>query len=161
MYTEEYLPDDTVFDDYMDISIETSTVDSAKIERKKIQELNRLNDPDYYFFKRYEETHENTLKSTRVRIFSSPMNGYIRNAPTGIREEYRVGSKYEDLFFVVKDTVCKYLSVKETGHKPEGQNGKLFYRSPEEFERHLKLQVPTSVKEDWNEKYLRAKSKLL
>ena len=151
MYSEEFLPDDAVFDEDMDISIETSTVDSEKIERKKIQELYRLSDPEYYYFKRYEESPDGSLKPTRVRIFASSLYGYIRNAPTGLREEHRVGSKYEDLYFSVKDTVYKSGTTM----------GFLYYRNPEEFERHFKIEVSKSIKEKWNEKYLRAKSRLL
>ena len=147
MYAEEFLPDDAVFDDEMDISIDdTSTIDTYEIERKKLKEMYRRTDPDYYYFKRYEESPDGSLRLTRVRIYSSPSIGLIRNAPTGIREEHNVGSKYEDLYFSVKDT---------TAHTPVDRTPrKLFYRSPEEYERHFKVEVPESVKTAWLEKKL-------
>ena len=150
MYAEEYLPDDTIFDEEIDVSIDdTSTNDTYEIERKKLNELYRRTDPDYYYYKRYEESHDGKMRLQRVRIYSSPTIGTIRNAPTGIREEYQVGSKYENLFFTVKDT---------SPHTPEDRiPRKLFYRSPEEFERHFKTELPMSVKMAWQEKKLMCK----
>jgi len=149
MYTEEHLDDAYLNEDMDDISIDTSTVDSEIIEIEKIKELNRRNDPDYYCFKRYEETIDGTLKLEKVRIYTSPLNGYIRNAITGIFEDYRVGSTSEDLFFSVKDTV----------YKVDKNQRKLFYRNPEQFERHFKIELSHSIKEKWIEKFLRFKYK--
>lgn len=150
MYAEEFLADDAVFDEDMDVSIDdTSTVDTLQIERKKLQELYRRNDPDYYYYKRYEETLDGSMRLQRVRIYSSPIVGMIRNAPTGIREEDHVGSKYEDLYFTVKDT---------TPHTPANRvPRKLFYRSPDEYERHFKTELPISVKMAWLDKKMMCK----
>lgn len=72
----------------------------------------------------------------------------IRDAITGHRySQYRVGSIYEDLFFKVKDT--------------SGYIGKeaytLFYESPEQCERHMKVNVPTSSKKTWTDKFVKTK----
>jgi hypothetical protein len=150
MYTEDFLHDDPAFDEEIDISVETSTIDSEKLERKKNQEIYRLNDPDYYSFKRYEPTPDNKLILKKVRVYSSPYNGYIRNPPTGIYEKHRVGSKSEDLYFTVKDLV----------YRTDDKCKKLFFRNPEEFERLFKIELPTSIKQKWNEKNSIAKRTL-
>ena len=82
----------------------------------------------------------------KIPIYSSTIGGKIRNATTGIREDERVGSKYEDLYFVVKDTAL--YTKTETNNEPR----KLFYRTPEEFERHMRVTLPQSVKETWYNK---------
>jgi hypothetical protein len=156
MYADEYLPDDAVFDnDDIDVSIDgSSSMDTEEIERKKRVELYKRNDPDYYSFKMSTIDDEGYRKYQRVRIYSSPYLGYIRNASTGIREEYRAGSKYEDLFFSVRD------SGLYTRTELNKETRKLFYRSPEECERHLHIKISQQIKNDWNKKYMATRMKL-
>jgi hypothetical protein len=73
----------------------------------------------------------------------------IRDAITGIRySQYRIGSWHEDLFFKVKDT-CGYIG--------DGTY-LLFYESPEQCERHMKVKISTNVKKTWTDKFVKAKS---
>ena len=53
MYAEEHLPDDAIdYFDVTDVSIdETSTMNSEERNRKKINELYKLGDPNYYYYK--------------------------------------------------------------------------------------------------------------
>ena len=151
MYADEYLPDDAVFENETDVSIdETSSMDTNERDRKKRHELYKRSDPDYYSFKVPTQTEDGDLYHHKVEIYSSPSLGFIRNASSGVRESYKVGSKYEDLFFRVKDT-CLY-----TGTEPR----KLFYRNPEEYERHQFQVLPKQVKIAWHEKYLKINSRL-
>jgi hypothetical protein len=156
MYAEEYLPDDAVFDtDDVEVSVDDSmSMDTEEIERKKITELYRRTDPDYYSYKKYEKDLDGNTHFQRVRLYSSPPIGKIRNAPTGIREEHRVGTAHEDLYFRVKDV--SLFTKTDTNKEPR----KLFYRNPEEFERHLDITLPMSIKNAWHEKHQRALLKL-
>jgi len=104
MYADEYLPDDAVFDNDADVSIdETSSMDTQDRNIKKRYELYKRSDSDYYSFKVKKQNEDGDIVQHKVEVYSSPMHGYIRNASSGLRESYNVGSKYEDLFFSVSD----------------------------------------------------------
>ena len=146
MYNEEYLPDDAVFENETNVSIdETSSMDTITRDRKNRHELYKRSDSDYYTFKTQTRNADGNLKRHKVEIYSSPATGFIRNASTGVREQYRVGSKYEDLFFRVKDTALY------SGTVPR----KLFYRNPEEYERHQGVKISSEIKSAWNDKYIK------
>lgn len=145
MYNEEYLPDDAVFEDETHISIdETSSMNTHERNNLKRHELYKRSDPDYYSFKIKEYNEDGEIVYTKIETYSSPASGFIRNASTGVREQYKVGSKYEDLFFRVKDTALY------TGNEPR----KLFYRNPEEYERHQSIKLSQQTKKAWHEKYM-------
>ena len=155
MYYEEYLPDDA--NDYFDVSDisieETSSIDTELRDRRKMNELHKRMDKDYYSYKR-KTFSEDGMRMEKVEVYSSPLlsNGLIRNAVTGIRMEHRVGSKYEDLYFRVMD-------VHADNHTPINDlPRKLFYDNPEQCERHLQITISNDVKETWSQKNLRARS---
>ena len=155
MYAEEYLADDA--NDYFDVSDisieETSSIDTELRDRRKITELHKRMDKDYYSYKR-RVFGEDGIRMEKVEVYSSPLitNGLIRNATTGIRMEHRVGSKYEDLYFRVMD-------VNANNHTPLNDlPRKLFYDNPEQCERHLKITISKDGKETWLEKNLRARA---
>jgi len=155
MYAEEYLPDDANdYFDASDVSIEeTSSIDTEIRDRRKMNELYKRMDKDYYSFKR-NVVSEDGIRSEKVQVYSSPLltNGFIRNAVTGIRMEHRVGSKYDDLYF-------RAMDVDPKNHTPLNSDPrKLFYDNPEQCERHLQVTIPKNVKETWLEKNLRARS---
>ena len=151
MYTDEYLPDDAVFEDETNISIdETSSMDTNERNRKKRHELYKRSDSDYYSFKVSKQNEDGDIYYHKVEIYSSPSVGYIRNASTGIREPYKVGSKYEDLYFRVKDVALN------TGTEPR----KLFYNNPEEYERHQFGKIPQDIKKVWSDRYIKARALL-
>jgi hypothetical protein len=150
MYAEEYLPEDT--EDYFnasEISIdETSTIDTETKHHLKMKEVYKRMDKDYYSYK-IRVNNENI----KIELYSSSSlsKSFIRNAITGIRSQYKVGSKYEDLFFKIKDVARKNQTV--LNDLPR----KLFYDSPEECERHLHITIPTELKENWMKKKLSIK----
>jgi hypothetical protein len=156
MYAEEYLPDDAMeYYDVSDVSIdETSSMDTDMIERKKMTELNKRADKDYYSYKIAEFDGE-TTRRIKIEVYSSPATGYIRNASTGIRMDHRVGSKYEDLYFRVADRGMNTRT-------PVNQEArKLFYNNPEECERHQRITLSTDIKEKWHLKQMTAKVRML
>jgi hypothetical protein len=151
MYADEYLPDDAVFEDETNVSIdETSSMDTHERDRKKRHELYKRSDPDYYSFKLPRQNEDGDLYYHKVEIYSTPSAGFIRNASTGIREPYKVGSKFEDLYFRVKDV----------GLHTGSESRKLFYKNPEEFERHQFGKVSQDAKKAWSEKYMKARAVL-
>ena len=155
MYNEEYLPDDA--NDYFDVSDvsieETSSIDTEIRDRRKMNEIHKRMDKDYYSYKR-RRLGEDGMRMEKVELYSSPLitNGLIRNAVTGIRMEHRVGSKYEDLYFRVMD-------VHSNNHTPINDlPRKLFYDNPEQCERHLQITISQDIKETWSQKNLRARA---
>ena len=155
MSYEDVNYDDNAFDlENEEISIdETSTIDTEERERKKRHELYRRLDPDYYAFKKMEYVETEEGRETRwkkFRVYSSPCQGRIRNASTGIRENEYVGTRTDDLFFVVKDV--SLFTKTPSNDNPR----KLYYKNPEEFERHLQITLPRSIKEKWFVKNQRA-----
>jgi len=75
----------------------------------------------------------------------------IRNAVTGSRYNFLVGTIDEDLFFKVTDA--------------SGRDGRrepliLFYDSPEQYENHYFVSVSQDVKEKWRERSLAAQKRL-
>lgn len=68
----------------------------------------------------------------------------IRDAITGSRfRDFRVGTKEEDYFFKVK------LATGELGR----DSGHLFFDTPSQCEKHLKLVLTDTVKQRWKDKY--------
>jgi hypothetical protein len=155
MYAEEYLADDANdYFDMSDVSIEeTSSIDTELRDRRKLNEMHKRMDKDYYSYKR-KVFGEDGARMEKVEVYSSPLftNGFIRNAVTGIRMEHRVGSKYEDLYF-------RAMDVDARNHTPSNNDPrKLFYDNPEQCERHLHIIIPKDVKGNWMEKNLRARA---
>ena len=86
-------------------------------------------------------------KKVNIELYTSGDSGsYIRNAVTGQKYKYKVGSKNEDLLFKTK--VCI-----EGLH----YSNSLFYDSPEQFEKHFFVTVNGETKETWYSKNLDAR----
>jgi len=84
-------------------------------------------------------------KMMLVEVYcSGDVGTHIRNAVTGHRYPYRVGSKEEDLLFKVG------LATGELGVN----SGSLFYDSPEQYEKHCFTTISTEGKNRWHEKNL-------
>ena len=150
MYADEQLPEDAIeYYDLSDVSIEeTSSMDTEERDRKKTHELYKRSDPDYYYYKTQKFDENGDVTVQKVQIYSSPLQGKIRNATTGIRESVYVGSRDEAQFFRVKDAALYTKTDIYTDTR------KLFYRNPEECERHLNIKIPSSVKSEWHRKNL-------
>lgn len=152
MYYEEYLPDDAILDDDVELSSvdSASSLDSDRIRQKLINAEYKMLDNEYYKVRFVNKMGENV----KIECYSTPLlsNRPIRHAPTGIKMEHPVGSKYQDLYFIVADTTAPrnatYLMPR-----------KLFYNSPEEFERHQRMEVSQNIKETWHRKNMVARSR--
>ena len=75
----------------------------------------------------------------------------IRNAVTGMRYNYLVGSADEDLFFKVTDA---------TGRNGRKDTLMLYYDTPEQFENHSFTDVSPEIKQRWLTKALSAQKRL-
>jgi len=136
MFTDEYMGDDAY--DTSDNTSELSTsVDTIIREQLKVIKMYKKADPDYYSYKIIVDG-----KIKKIESYSTPSkNGFIRHAITGSKCPQRAGSKYEDMYFRVVDTVGP--------SDPLYGQRKFYFYSPEEAERHLNITIPTQIKEDW------------
>ncbi len=137
------------YDDMLETAITT-----ADISLTKSRKIDKPFDNKYeeYTIKNDREKYNKKNKDTIVENYGSGQNGTrIRNAVTGQRYPYFVGTKSEDLFFKVSNAT--------------GLNGRkdtliLFYDSPEQFENHYHTVVSTDIKNTWNEKFLIARQRV-
>jgi len=148
MYNENSLHEEDAYDGSSIGMNDMSSIDSDMIERHRMLEEYKKTDKSFYKIKRIIG-RKNTVK---IDCYSSPVlrNAFIRNAVTGIRFNHRVGSIHEDLYFVVTDTTG--AGRKYGSNEPR----KLYYHTPEEFERHQSVVVAQEVKDNWNVKYRKA-----
>jgi len=80
-------------------------------------------------------------KKVHINLYGSGIMGTkIRNAVTGERYDYRVGSKEQDLFFSV--ALC-------TGENGMKESLSLFYDSPEQYENHMFQKIDMTAKGHW------------
>ena len=80
-------------------------------------------------------------KKVRVNIYGTGTTGTkIRNAVTGERYDYKVGSKEQDLFYSV--ALC-------TGENGMKESLSLFYDSPEQYESHMMTTIDSDRKMAW------------
>lgn len=156
MYAEEYLCDDVDYFDTTDISIEeSSSIDTDLREHRKLKEIYKRMDKEYYSYKILHFDGD-SQKHLKIELYSSPLccNGTIRNAITGIKMDHKVGSKYDDLYFMMMDVSSRKIASDNYKHPR-----KLYYNNPEECERHQKIVIPKDIKELWMEKNLKARSR--
>jgi hypothetical protein len=139
----EVIPD--MHESYSVYSYESS-LNSNKKKMKKMNDLLNNQDKDYrkYIFNNYHKKYEVDAYSTQ----STP-GTKIRDAITGARNNYKVGSYDEDLFFKVRMTI-RHVGFEKDENKTETT---LFYDNPEQYERHMHTTVSQEIKELWNERY--------
>jgi len=141
MYNEdEYLGEDA----FTDISSEetTSSVDTQIKKKRKLIEYTKRLDNGYDRYRKMVNGEMILIESYSTQLLR---NGFIRHAVDGIKCPHRAGSKYDDLYFVVTDTTSR-----------TNETRKLYYYSPEDFERHHYLTVPQEIKEKWSIRNMRA-----
>ncbi len=81
-------------------------------------------------------------KKVYVNAFGSGGHGMrIRNAVTGVKYPYLVGSRYQDKFFSV--AIC-------TGENGMKDSLSLFYDSPEQYESHMFSTIDNERKNIWH-----------
>ena len=132
---------------YEDIFHHNEDNDLTNNQKKELINI-KLVDPGYGYIYRNKLSVTGKLKKAKIDCYTSGDSGtYIRNAETGELYKYKVGSKYEDLFFKTS------LATGEL--KTRNSHNILFYDSPEQFEKHLMHEVDEEIKENWlNKKML-------
>lgn len=91
-------------------------------------------------------------KTITIELYGSGQSGSrIKNAVTGQRYPYIVGSVDEDLLFKVSDATGRY------GRKHPLT---LFYDSPEQYENQIVTTISQDVKTMWQEKNLAARKRM-
>ena len=149
--TNEYYGDNDVdyqnvgmSDDFTDTMSYTTVTSKRKQSKKEIDSMKKA-DKGYHKF----EVHYGR-KKVELELYSTPATPgkQIRDAITGYRNtRHLVGSMDEDLYF---------KTIAATGQL--GNDGNLlFYNSPEEFERHMKVTVSQEIKQKWSDKCLAAR----
>jgi hypothetical protein len=89
-----------------------------------------------------DRNEEKVLKTNISFYTTSTTPGFrIRNAVTGLRERFLVGSKDEDLFFKVS------LNNGELGQCPHSNT--MFFNSPSEYESLFYTSVSDGIKDKW------------
>jgi hypothetical protein len=141
MYTEEYLQqhDDAYSEDNISISISDSNYDSEIFQEKLEIELNKREDKGYR--KEKVRLRDGTTHKIESYATSYAINAPVRHAVSGKRTRCTVGTRDENLFFIVTDTTAN-----------EENPRRLFYNTPEEFERHYRTTLPVAVKERFLQK---------
>ena len=108
---------------------------SSSTENAKIMETAKNLDKGYNKIYRNVIRSNGSVKLTKVEIYTSNLDGKIRNAETGEYYNARVGSADEVLFFSV------VLSTGEMGLKnPKGLN-LLFFNSPIHYMKHMRTRI--------------------
>lgn len=93
----------------------------------------------------FVERADGSLKSTKMDVYASGFIGsHIRDAESGEYYKELVGSPDEDLYF----------KMKMTSEKIKSKNGSstLFYISPDQCMRHLNIEIPQNIINEWLEK---------
>jgi hypothetical protein len=127
---------------------------SSKNKNKILQEVKKTDTKYDKYVKdlKIKWTDGKYYDKVTIELFGSGDTGTkIRNAVTGAKTPYLVGSLNEDLFFKVMDA--------------SGNNGRkdslvLFYDSPEQYENHQFNLLNQVIKEAWLNKNLEARKRL-
>ena len=142
------------YDDQYYPAIEDDRSDDSKLKKNTVADSEKL-DP---YFQKHTKTFNDTWKDGKfykkltIKSYGSgQMGSRIRNAVTGQYTPYLVGSKNEDLFFVVNDSTGLY------GRKDPLF---LFYDTPEQYENHQYVILSQDIKEKWYKKNILARKYL-
>lgn len=106
----------------------------SKTKDKVYYKLNGIVDKGYRKVKNAKKT-----KSIEYFVTNGTVGNRIRDAITGARYNYFVGSRDEEMFF----------KVKYYDNKIKCDENTLFFSTPEDCERLLKVNVSQQVKEGW------------
>jgi hypothetical protein len=137
------------YNNYFDYTSEKSAEDSFR-QHKHVAKGARFEDKGYNRVRRSFKGDKRNMFIEYYETSASP-NVYIRDAISGaIRAPYRTGTANEDLFFSVR------LATGET--RANGSN--LYYDSPEQYERHFRIEVPESVKQTWRIRAMEARDRI-
>jgi len=125
--------------DFDDATSTYSITSNAKRQLKLMEELKKAD-------KGYNKTYRyNGKKRVAVEFYTTNITpgSKIRNAITGVYQNFLVGSRSEDLFYKVANVsdVCR------------NDQHVMFFDSPEQYERHFHATVSQPCKEEWVNKF--------
>jgi len=136
----------SVLDKYSqnDFNDENVSLDNSKKILEEIKKFDK-NYEKYKLFYNKRWKNGKFYKRIIVECYGSGDNGtYIRNAQTGEVTSFKVGSKYEHLFYSV---------LISTGYNKRRDPLLLFYDSPEQYENHWYKILDKDTKDKWFQKY--------
>lgn len=151
---DAFHPSNNDFDDFQNVglsddfseSMSFTTVNSNRKKTKKDDIKNQ--DKGYHNIK-----IPYGCKQIEIDVYSTPVTPGkpIRDAVTGSRmSKHLVGSQDENLYFKV---------ALATGQLKNTEGHVLFYDSPEQFERHMRIKVSQEIKQKWSDKCIEARLK--
>ena len=132
------------FDDLVDPNFNDESSTEWRLRQKETEYALKKLDKYYNkytlpFNKRW--TDGKYYKSITIENYGSAHRGsLIRNAVTGLRYDFFVGSKEESTLFKVNDA---------TGYNERKEPLTLFYDSPEQYEKHHFTTVSPEIKQKW------------
>ena len=138
------------------LSVVTDDLSTKTVEKKPrkmgrrgwVYDDIKMMDSGYH---RIVRSHDGIKTKTEVYSTSFIPGTMIRDAITGHKHpQFRVGSWNEDLFFKVKDT-SGYVGT---------DTYCLYYDSPEQYERHFKVNISVEAKKKWTNKFVMAQARL-
>jgi hypothetical protein len=130
--------------DYYD-SIPNDMEDNLLLNNKDILNETKHLDKGHAKINGYIERTDGSLKRVKMDVYTSGFIGsHIRDAETGEYYKELVGSLDEDLYF----------KIKMTSEKIKSKNGSttLFYISPDHCMRHLSIELPQNIINQWEAK---------
>lgn len=137
-----YEPDDMDYDNTT-VTSSVNVSDNARARRKLLEDYKK-SDKGYHCVKRKIELDEDTVKTVKIEYYHTNYTPgtRIRNAISGVKQNYYVGSSDEDLFFKV---------VVANG---EGGSDSLilFYDGPNDYQRHQHCVLSDDIIEKWTRK---------
>lgn len=123
-----------------DSTLDGFSVSSHIKRQRKLREDYKSSDKGY--LKLYRKINHKRVGIEAYKTSYTP-DSKIRNACTGIFQNFKVGSTDEYMFYKVSLA---------TGEAEQGP-GHLYYDNPEQYERHFQTIVPQEEKERWTLKY--------
>ena len=131
---------------YISSDDDMSSVSSVNTRRKNQRGMfdsHKKSDPGYRKIQ-IGRNHKGKKKHVEYYVSSHIPGTCIRDAITGARiQHHRVGQAYEDLYFKVSYADNNSTNSIDT----------LFYDSPEQYERHLRIPLSSHTKAKWLVKY--------
>jgi hypothetical protein len=126
-------------------SIQNDMEENLLFNNKEVLNDSKILDKGHTKVNGYVERADGSLKNVKVDIYTSGFIGsHIRDAETGEYYKELVGSLDEELYFKFK---------MNTGElKSKNGSTTLFYISPDHCMRHLKIEIPQNMINQWEAK---------
>ena len=129
------------YEDFLDTVVNDETSVQFKLRQKEVSDAVKRLDKNY---EKYIIPFNNSWTDGKYykKITIENYGSGIRNAVTGVRYNFIVGTAEQDLFFKVIDS---------TGRNGRREPLMLYYDSPEQYENHHFTTISQEVKQQWVE----------